>query len=522
MPTYKNGIKELSRELVWNHAVESLTTSREASRVLNKAYLKKLWRYAIDDNIIKHGVKDDCDDRYFHDWLSFSDIVYGHKRAEELKVAFFCGPEPENDVNHLLALGVRIENIYAFESDKETFKDAIDSLRENYPTLKIYNGKIENFVSSNFVTFDIVYLDFTGSLLTSFKTVCAIFDNNSLSSSGILAINTCYPDKTDNVIDFLATYFHFQSCFEYPVYNGREEGEDYSGRFIESSTCYGYDYAKTRELIEANFEEAYSAFQTSFVINYSNHIKPFMAVLNNPVTRQRLFDPDKKNLKKAINDFYNREDIYLEPEHYALYHFFQNINDSKWNHFFKEEKGKEAFTRKDAIDLLYVFLNAPYEKFEGILSNDLKESLPKINDNIPDRTYLGLFCDIPMIHLWLEQAINQLGYAYHINTSNHKRFHYTAKTRQMCLDIFTFDQCRALYDWLPMIEYYGDDLSIIERQIISLMCMDAIDKQTIHILETQYFGSALIGINERPWSCNYHFEDRIHITETITPQEYPF
>ena len=515
MTTYKNKIKELSRELIWSHAVESLTTSREASRVLNKNYLKKLWRYAFDDNILKYKVKSDCNDRYFHDWLSFSDIVYGHKKAEEIKVAFFCGPEPENDVNHLLELGVRIENIYAFESDKDTFKDATESLKENHPTLKIYNGKIENFVSSNFVTFDIIYLDFTGSLLTVFKTICAIFDNNALSSLGILAVNTCYPDATDENIEFLATYFHYQSCFEYPVYFGREEGEDYSGRYIESSTCYGYSYTKTKELVTANFEEAYSAFQTSFIINYSNHIKPFMAVLNNAVTRLRLFNSDKSILKNTVKEFFNRGggEIYWEPEHYALYHFFENISNPKWVQFFNEEKGKESFARRDAVNLLYTFLNAQYEDFEIVLSNDLREALPKIYDNIPDRIYPGLFCDVPMIHLWLEQAINQLGYAYHINTSNHKRYYYTAKERQMCLDIFTFDQCRALYDWLPMIEYYGEDLSIIERQIISRMCMDAIDKQTLHILDTQYYGAALIGINERSWSENYHFEDRIHIED---------
>ena len=81
-----------------------------------------------------------------------------------------------------------------------------------------------------------------------------------------------------------------------------------------------------------------------------------------------------------------------------------------------------------------------------------------------------------MSHLWLEQAINQLGYPYHI------------------------------------IEYYGDDLSIIERQMISRMGMDAINKHTIYILEGQYFGSALIGVNERPWSGNHCFEDRINIS----------
>lgn len=514
MITYKNPVKDVSRELVWNHAVESLTTGREQSRILDKCYLKKLWNYCFNDCIIKNGLSDSCKDRYFYDWLSFSDIVYTSKKAEELKVALFCGPEPENDVNHLLSLGVRIENIYAFEYDRNTFRQAVTSLKESYPTLKIYNGRIENFFTSNFIVFDIIYLDFTGSLISVFKTICSVFDNNALTGLGILAINSCFPDKTDENIDFLATYFHYQACFEYPVYFGKEEGKDYSGMFIESSGCYGYDYPQTRELVGQNFEEAYSAFQTSFVINYSNHIKPFMTVLNNSVTRQRLFDTDRNILRNKIGEFYNREEIFWEPDHYALYHFIENIKIPKWKAFFNDEKGPGGFSRKDSVDLMHIFLDSAYEKYEDVLSVTLRNALPKIGQNIPDRKHPGLFCDIPMIHLWLEQAINQMGYPFHINTLNHKRYSYTARTRRMCLDIFTFDQCRAFYDWLPMVDYYGNDLSITERQIIARMCMDAIGKHVIHILEKQYFGSALVGINEFSWSYNHYFSDRVKISRT--------
>lgn len=42
----------------------------------------------------------------------------------------------------------------------------------------------------------------------------------------------------------------------------------------------------------------------------------------------------------------------------------------------------------------------------------------------------------------------------------------------MFIDVFTFDRCRSFYDWLPMLEFYSNDLSIAERQIIARICID--------------------------------------------------
>jgi hypothetical protein len=512
--TYKIPIKDTTRELVWEHAIDSLTTSRELSRVLNKYYIKKLWEYAFDDYLIKYNIVENYDNLYLHDWLSFSDTIYQNKKPNELKVAFFCGPEPENDVEHLLRLGVRIENIYAFESDKGTFKQAVDSLRDNYPTLKIYNGKIENFLLSNFIVFDIIYLDFTESIISAFKSLCTILDKNGLSNLSILAVNTCFPDKNEENIDFLTNYFFYQSCFEYSVFFGKEKGETNEGRFIESANCYGYDYHKTRESIEKNFEEAYSAFQTSFILNYANHIKPFISVLNNSITKKRLFNIERNEMDKLISDFKKKEEIYIQPESYSLFHFFNSHNKDSWNTFFSE-KGSEKFSRNDIATLMYAFLDSQYENYSSLLSDALQSALPKINSNLLGKNR-SVFCDIPMIHIWLEQAINQLGYPYHMNSANHKRYSYTSKTRKMCLDIFTFDQCRALYDWLPMIEYYGDDLSISERQMISRICIDAIGKHSLHILERQYYGSAIVGINEHNWAKNHYIKDRIDLNDKLS------
>jgi hypothetical protein len=76
------------------------------------------------------------------------------------------------------------------------------------------------------------------------------------------------------------------------------------------------------------------------------------------------------------------------------------------------------------------------------------------------------------------------------------------------MDIFTVDKCRALYDWLPMIEYYPNNLHNKERQIITRMCIDAIKKHLHYFIPRQFYGSALIGINEEEWSTNYEIPTR--------------
>lgn len=45
MTTYKQPEKEKSRELIWSHAVESITSKRYDNRILNATYMEHLWLY---------------------------------------------------------------------------------------------------------------------------------------------------------------------------------------------------------------------------------------------------------------------------------------------------------------------------------------------------------------------------------------------------------------------------------------------------------------------------------------------
>ena len=78
----------------------------------------------------------------------------------------------------------------------------------------------------------------------------------------------------------------------------------------------------------------------------------------------------------------------------------------------------------------------------------------------------------------------------------------------MYLDLFVFDNCRALYDWLPMLNLYGKDMATIERQIIVRACMDAITKQNHYSSFFSYYGANLIGAGTKRWSDFGELEKR--------------
>lgn len=505
METYKQEIKDETRNIIWKHAINSLTNNRRHIRVLNPDYMEHLWAYSKTQLREYYGDRAHIfNEDIFKDWTEFADTTYQRKKVTELKVAFLCGPEPENDVQHLIDLGIRVENIYAFEYDKSIFQQAVNHLHFTYPRLKIINGKIEDFVELNTVIFDIVYLDFTRSLLNEYKTIFKLIDSNVLSELSILVVNTTIPDKTSKNISILANYFFYTPTFEYGILQENDNTEeDTYGSFSDGCSAFGIDTPEELEpYIERNFENAYSAFQTNFIILYSNLIKPVNSVVNSDFLFKRAFKPEKVN--DLLNDkekIFNWEFYQSESCNPGVHQIIKSAFPDE--HFFNVADKGCKYTRLQSAYLFDVFQSAEYGKFYHVFSNVLQNAIPKIYNNTIGAMD-GLFCDVPMVHLWLELIINQYGSPYHFNMENHLRYKYRSKSRDMYFDVFTFDRCRALYDWLPMIEYYGEDLLNIERQIVSRMCMDAIVKHSIYNLHQLYYGSNLVGIYEEDWSDNHY------------------
>ncbi|WP_288390403.1 hypothetical protein [uncultured Acinetobacter sp.] len=538
MITYTQEVKEQSRVEIWTKAVKKLTVERDRHRILKPNYIRRLWDYVFDE-VMKNQKPNE---RFIESWSEFSDNLYETKKPQQLKIAYFCGPEPANDLKIMLELGIQVENVWAIESDKGMYSKALLSVQESFPTLKIFKGVISELMKITSFKFDIIYLDFTAPLFSKdskpLLTINSVFESDSLSDLGVLVINSSLPEKTADNIEFLSSYFRSHPFLEKSIYSGNWN----NSYFVEGADCHGFVSKKDLEeypsddcdlifedLIERNFEKAYSAFSSHYPTIVASYIQPMLRVGSSPALKRMFLKLDEATIKASLDkmttipdeELYSNIDfdsdkrlsddalkllsggeVLEDHESFPIWNFISRLgkSDSKlskyWYQQFTTSKG--ALSLLDSIQLYDLLRNAQYS-YEHTLSEDLANSIKEIISALPDRNG-GVFCDVPLPHLWIELALNHLGNAYHANTNAHWRAKYKAKTREMYLDLFVFDNCRALYDWLPMLNLYGKDMATIERQIIVRACMDAITKQNHYSSFFSYYGANLIGIGTKRWS----------------------
>lgn len=542
MVTYTQDVKENSRVEIWTKAIRKLTVERDKQRILKPNYIRRLWDYAFDE-IIPY---ESPDEEFIESWTNFSNNLYESKLPQQLKIAYFCGPEPENDLEIMLDLGVQVENVWAIESDKSMYSSALLSAQEKYPSLKIFKGVISELMKVISFKFDIIYLDFTAPLFSKASkpilTINSVFESHSLSDLGILVVNSSLPDKTDENIALLSDYFRSHAFLEKAIYSGDSK----DANFVEGADCYGYigkgevdeneldeEDLIFEDLIESNFEAAYGAFSTHYPTIAASYIQPMLRVGSSSALKQMFLKMDdqkiKSNLRKMVTisdydtvddfesddtlDIFSGGDVYESHEDFPIWNFILRLKDSKtklgkyWYQQFTTKKG--ALSYLDSIQLYDLLRSAQYF-YKDTLSEDLSKSIAEIIAALPDKNG-GVFCDVPMPHLWIELALNHLGNAHHANTDAHWRAKYQAKSREMYLDLFVFDNCRPLYDWLPMLNLYGKDMASIERQVIVRACMDAITKQNHYSSFYSYYGANLIGVGTKRWSDFGELKERYNL-----------
>lgn len=531
--TYKQDVKGESRIRLWKHSINALTRERSESRIIKSSYIKSLWKYIWKEVLLKdNNTFKKLTNEYLNPWMDFSNSCYKTLNAKDLKIAYFSGPEPENDLNTLLSLGVRIENVWAFEMDKDIYRQALLKAREIYRELKIFPGSIKDFVKTNHFKFDIIYLDFTGSLVQkknhTMSTLHAIFEYQSLNDLSVLIVNSCEPDNKDDVLNFLAKYFFFQPFVEQCIYKKKSKSI-----FVESPLSYGY--SSPDELIKKfskNLHNVYSAFATHYPIYYANILNPSHRFLSNTVLRKQIFNSDEQCLndifeKVSSIDFLDEivsenDEIesynllggerYINPEEYPFWNFIDSLKNASelekyWhNQFVNTNKP----TYEDSAKFREMLSTSVFGG-NGLLSEKIKEVLGNINNSLPDKNG-GLFCDVPLPYLWLELALYQLGSPYHSNIDKHKRWSYQAKERIMHIDAFIFDRCRNLYDYLPMPDMYDIKFKDYPYQMLIRSCIDAIHKQMRYPLHNLYYGSNIACINSGVSGADFgELKKRIHL-----------
>ena len=159
--------------------------------------------------------------------------------------------------------------------------------------------------------FDIVYLDFTGSLFKEYKVVLKMLDLNALNDMSILAVNTTYPDKTEENIDILTNFFYNDTFFESSVLTSNDTEEENSKvQRVEGCDAMGIDIENLRSIIDMNFENAYSAFQTALIIDYANRHKPAYEVFKQDMLSKRLIN--SKVIAKKEELFRKFHDVLIQ------------------------------------------------------------------------------------------------------------------------------------------------------------------------------------------------------------------
>lgn len=489
---YKNNTKIKAREDIWEHTIRTLTIDRDYSTIVTEKEIYLYWEH-LKDRLNKEKILDLSNQELLcKRFLDYRKSTLKYTTAQNLKILLFCGPEPENDIEILLKHGVLEENIWAVELDKLGFSSALNILKHAYPGVKIFKTKIDHLFDVIKIKFDVVYLDYTAPFFSkdqkSYKSTIELFKNNIINDFGILITNYSEINSTDsnfdNCIETIKEYFNFQTFVH--------ELNDEEGAFIESP--YMND-DKFGDLVKEKYKEAYSSFLTHFHLYLAEIITPSINIFKNKSIKSLLFDEKTlgKFLERIKNPDVNSMDELFESEMWIIdphlrwfEHFVNNIENLNSNLF--------GYLKSNKIDSYIGFVNLLkyISSNEEILNKETFGYLDNVQKNLIDPKG-GLFCDIPILHLWVHLIVNQLGSPYHVNFKNHFRFKYVGKKREMYVDVFTLDKCRYFYNWLPSISSMPENMLDVAKQLLIRINIDIIRKTTQHYLidESYQYGNLL-------------------------------
>ncbi|RXP51961.1 hypothetical protein EC396_12020 [Lutibacter sp. HS1-25] len=515
---YKNLTKDIARKNIWTHTINTLTVDKNYSTVITEKELYLYWEY------LEHTLKKDkrlnlsSQENIIKQFLDYRKSSLGNSTVEKLKILFFCGPEPENDIEVLLGLGILEENIWAIELDKLNFTSALNIIKHSYPGVKIFKTKIDHIFDVIKIKFDIVYLDYTAPFFSKdqkpYKTTIELFKNNILSDFGVLITNYSEikpaDDNFENYTKIIKEYFNYQT-FVHEL--SEEEGTYLTSPYIEEENFL--------DIVKSKYKNAYSSFLTHFHLYLAEIITPSFNVFKNKNIQSIFFDDKilKEYLKKVEtldfsddDDFIKYGDKLMEPESFWFEHFIENIKDLSPNIY-----GYFKTNKIDSLIQLTNLLKNWYSDKE-IFNKETLKYLEEAQSNLIDPRG-GLFCDVPMLHLWVNLLINQLGAPYHLNLKKHKRFRYTGNEREMFVDIYTLDKCRYFYDWLPSLSSLPENMLDIAKQLLIRINIDIIRKTTQNYLidESYQYGNLLCYNDD-----GVHFLEQLYLEERKVIKSDPY
>lgn len=524
---YSEPVKLVARQEVISSAIRTLTSDRNQATLCRRSYVREVrdelvGRGSYDAYAAEH-LKDETIDR----WEAFYDSIAQSKEASSLKVAYLCGPNPENDLRVFCAAGILPENIWAFESDATLHDQAVESaLGSEFPFIKVIKGGIDVFLEASPMRFDIIYLDFCGPLPSRNKkqktllAVTRVLARHALNSPGALITNVSLPTEAGDALG-RALLAKLVACYLYP----KEFLEGDGDNTPEGPIPNGMEFDEWLEVVTGDLEDYYGQFVTRLLMDHASFISPYNRFPKKNRIYSNFFRPllpkDSTELTASAFHFQDDEmstggDVIIDAGQYPVLWAFAaldkktNAKDDNYPQWVNADPSfaslAETFLSQLRIDgnkddLIANTCEMTFSMLGGSSQERfLSEALYKTIRDYDFRDYYQ-FCDLMLEHQIVELLFRQITVPYHVNVEMTRRWRYQAKDTPMFMDLTILDECRYLYDWMPTTEMVSAGFSDQERQLAYRFVLDAVSKHR-RWYNTEYFhGTAIIDQYTEPFEA---------------------
>lgn len=400
---YNQPEKNLSRRIILKHAVECLTTERQTSCCVPNSHVQDLKNFFITGDNKRH--KEEAfklSEETIKKWEYFQTSKIGTKQPKDLLVCYLAGDDPSSDYYVLCELGIRSNNIWAFESDKTIHDTAVKNLaNKNIFDLKLVDMSIDSFFELIPIQFDIIYLDFMKSIAskqeTNIKTISTLFRYQRHSSLFALITNFSEPDAFDiqnKYMPFISSYFTAKRSFDSTDLSSSTDSAEKAEKNIENMN----------RNIKQDFSCHYGQFIPHLLIDMASNIIPWIRLIES--TKHEHFYRDKyvQGLMKDFKRFdealsaNDQLDGLLANLHGSVSKFYLLLKllmkKNKIEHQFTNKFLSSLFGNKtidssklprilQQLFLFQVYMLYPVkDDFDTVLSNDYGEVLLKIRERM--------------------------------------------------------------------------------------------------------------------------------------------
>ncbi len=487
---YDQPEKQEARRLALFHAVESLTIYRDSSPVVTLDHFQRAMKY-ICDSLAEYSRFPVPHEQVKEKSQAFAELHIsrvGSKKPSELQVLFLSGGQPTNDLEILIDLGVRPENIWAVEADKEIFDKAVDNLFECGYGIKIHRGGLQQFFEIVPQQFDIVYFDACGPLPSAKPSTLTVlrqlFERQRLTPLSVLITNFCQANQDGHSLEAWANRLGSWLFM-------RDGYEDWD-----------HDYWKH---VASNLDACYSDFVTRFVIEFAGLLMPWWRVAALDGSRREYFAPDfaekielapfheeRLTIERAPEAIFSQDAF---PEYRRVMECLREKTrkeDALHRLFYEEALNKVKLS--DAVWLAYALRNCGDPGFSATAQLNKKCCSAKAVEVLNSFRWLDqgerLFCDEPGPHLLADLLLGLYGFPYHCNVAKQRRWRYVAKMTPMYLDVFVMDQARYFYDLVPTLPLLADRLRFAEQWVLRT-CVDGIFRHARWVCPEWFFACTL-------------------------------